>query len=264
MAGQPRLHCTNGHTPPPEKEASKFCTICGAPIVITCPNGHEVKPAPYCSVCGASWPSTDLPVGDVSSQASSPPSGPQKPRRAPPVLLIVGVVLLTMLVGGGAYFGISRLGNSGSSPEPRPPAQPAPTTQTPSAPTDDEVPQKYLGSWDSSIDNATGHHTRRLVIQQGEVGDTVLLLTADGPTKDGGTYHCGFTADLASVPTGNGPLHIGPSTVTVAEPASACTPGAASTVTLLSDGRLRRVNGEQLIYTKALFHDQANKQKSRT
>jgi hypothetical protein len=160
-------------------------------------------------------------------------------------------VLLAILVGVGAYLGISRLDNSDSSSEPRPSTQTAPSPQTPSAPAAGEVPQEYLGTWDSSIDNAMGHHTRRLVIQQGGVGDTVLLLTADGPTKDGGTYHCGFTAELVSAPTGDGPLGIGPSTVTVAEPVSACTPGGASTVTLLSDGRLRRVDGEQLTYTKA-------------
>ncbi|WP_319666099.1 hypothetical protein [Streptomyces scabiei] len=132
-------------------------------------------------------------------------------------------------------------------------AQPPTSTQTPSAPAAGEVPEEYLGTWDSSIDNATGHHTRRLVIQQGEVGDTVLLLTADGPTKASGTYHCVFTAELTSAPTADGPLHIGPSTVTVAEPPSACTPGTASTVNLLPDDRLRRVNvdGEKLTYTKA-------------
>ncbi|MFE0475935.1 fibronectin type III domain-containing protein [Streptomyces sp. NPDC058947] len=133
------------------------------------------------------------------------------------------------------------------------PAQPPTSSETPSAPAVGEVPQEYLGTWDSRIDNATGHHTRRLVIQQGEVGDAVVLLTADGPTKAGGKYHCVFTAELTSAPTADGPLHIGPSTVTAAEPPSACTPGTASTVTLVPDGRLRRVNadGEQLTYTKA-------------
>ncbi|MFF4030338.1 hypothetical protein ACFYZ2_11270 [Streptomyces sviceus] len=119
-------------------------------------------------------------------------------------------------------------------------------------PADGDVPQNYLGGWDSAIDNATGHHTRHLVIRQGDVGDSVLFLTADGPTKDGGTYHCAYTAELASVATGDGPLRMGPSTATVAEPASACVPhGAASTLTLLPDGRLRRVNSEDLTYTKS-------------
>ncbi|MET7988734.1 serine-threonine protein kinase [Streptomyces sp. NPDC005281] len=157
---------------------------------------------------------------------------------------------MAILVGAGVYFGMSRQDNSDSGPALNTPTQ---IVQTPSAQAAGKVPQEYLGTWDSAIDNATGHHTRHLVIQQGGVGDTVLSLTADGPTKSGGTYHCGFTAELTSAPTGDGgPLHIGQSAVTVAEPVSACTPGGASTITLLSDGRLRRTGGgEQLMYTKA-------------
>lgn len=246
MTGQPRLHCANGHIPPPEKEDSEFCTICGALVVITCPNGHEVKPAPYCSVCGASLPPAEspLPTGEGPFEPSLSTTGPQKPQRAQPALLIIGVAVLVMLVGVGVYVGIARLDNSASSP--------ALTSQTPSVPVGGEVPPDYLGTWDSNIDNATGHHTRQLVIQQGDVGDSVLLLTADGPTKDGGTYHCVFTAELASVPTRDGPLHIGTSTATVAEPSTACIAhGAASTVTLLPDGRLQRVDSEDLTYTKS-------------
>jgi hypothetical protein len=165
--------------------------------------------------------------------------------------LITGVILLVVLVGAGAYFGASRIGDSGSRPDTTSPAQSSPNSQTSSVPVDGEVPPKYLGTWDSRIDNATGHHTRRLVIKQGEVGDTVLYVIADGPSRDGGTYHCRFAAELASVPADDGPLRIGPSTVTVAEPASACNPGGASTVTLLSDRTLQRIDGEQLTYTKS-------------
>jgi hypothetical protein len=48
-------------------------------------------------------------------------------------------------------------------------------------------------------------------------------------------------------------LRVGPSTVTAGEPVSSCVPGAATELTLLPDGRLKRVstgNGESLIYTK--------------
>lgn len=41
--------------------------------------------------------------------------------------------------------------------------------------------------------------------------------------------------------------------MTLGEPISSCTPGKATTLTLLSDGTLRRENtetGEQLTYTK--------------
>jgi hypothetical protein len=76
----------------------------------------------------------------------------------------------------------------------------------------------------------------------------VLTLVAEGAE-----YHCEFTATLAARPSGNGPLKIGPSKVTTGEPRTSCTPGAPTEVTLLSDGRLQRVNtstGEKLTYAK--------------
>jgi hypothetical protein len=89
-----------------------------------------------------------------------------------------------------------------------------------------------------------------MVSRQGEVGDTVMSLVADGPTGNG-TYHCVFEARLT---TGSGDrLELGPSSVTVGQPRSACTPGSASEITLLPDGSLQRVNtgnGEQLTYTR--------------
>jgi hypothetical protein len=125
------------------------------------------------------------------------------------------------------------------------PASASPATPSPAA---GAVPAAYLGTWTAVIDNVIGRNTRRLVVRQGKVGDTVLSLTADG-----GTYHCVFAAKLAEQPTGDGPLKIGPSTVTSGEPASSCTPGAATELTLLPDGRLQRLstgNGESLTYTK--------------
>ncbi|MPY63933.1 hypothetical protein FNH08_44270 [Streptomyces spongiae] len=194
---------------------------------------------------------------------------PEPPRRdGRSTAALIAVALVVALAAGGSVYALMKNGSdqdgddtaspttsapttpgpntSGSSPSP---ATGDPTTQSPDGGT---IPAKYLGTWESSIDNATGHSTRRLVIQQGEIGDTVLSLTADGPAG-GGTYHCVFEAELASAPSGGGPLRIGPSTVTVGEPPT-CTPGAASEVTFLSDGRLRRVStdsGKSLTYTKA-------------
>uniref|UniRef100_UPI00099F0F6A hypothetical protein n=1 Tax=Streptomyces prasinopilosus TaxID=67344 RepID=UPI00099F0F6A len=118
-------------------------------------------------------------------------------------------------------------------------------------PADGAVPAGYLGSWSTTIDNASGLHSRRLTIRQGGTGDTVMSLVADGPTGNG-TYHCVFEGDLTGVGSG-GRLQLGPTTVSVGQPRSACTPGAASALTLLPDGTLRRVNtdsGEQLTYTR--------------
>jgi hypothetical protein len=165
------------------------------------------------------------------------------------------------LAAGGSVFAMMSSDGSGddkAGPTPTPtataPTTPGPTTDAPtptpttSAPADGTIPAGYLGTWTSTIDNAEGQHTRQLTIQDGEVGDTVLSLVADGPD-----YHCVFEADLTEAPAAEGPLRIGPSTVTVGEPASSCTPGSATEITLLSDGTLERVNtgnGEKLTYTK--------------
>ncbi len=134
---------------------------------------------------------------------------------------------------------------------PAPTASPSPTGEEKKG--DGPIPEDYLGTWSSSIDNASGHSTRELVIQQGEVGRAVLTLTAEGPADAGGTYRCVFRADLAAEPSPDEPIRIGPSTVTVGEPMSSCTPGKATTLTLLPDGTLRRENtetGEKLTYTR--------------
>jgi hypothetical protein len=153
-------------------------------------------------------------------------------------------------------------GEADASPSPTPTSSAAPTTPGPtgsgqatpspspsaSEEEDGAVPAAYLGTWGATIENADGTHTRRLTIQQGEPGDTVLSLTADGAD-----YHCVFEAELTAEPTGDGPLRIGPSTVTVGEPRSACSPGQATEITLLSEDTLQRVNtstGEKLTYTR--------------
>ncbi|WP_078066789.1 serine/threonine-protein kinase [Streptomyces jeddahensis] len=204
----------SGHEPPPRSRRSTIALIAAA-LVVAVGAGGSV----YAVMKGDGEP---LAGGDAKPSASS--SGPAEPGSQTP-------------------------GASGT------PSGSSGTPQTsPTASVGGEVPEKYLGTWTGGIDNDAGHNTRRLVIQQGEVGDTVLSLTADGPAEGGGTYHCVFQAKLASAPSGEGPLRIGPSTVTAGEPASSCTPGAATTLTILPDGRLRRVNtetGEQLTYTKA-------------
>ncbi|MFI9831167.1 hypothetical protein ACIHIX_26215 [Streptomyces sp. NPDC051913] len=115
-----------------------------------------------------------------------------------------------------------------------------------------DVPSAFLGSWSTTISNASGENTRSLVIKQGRIGDDVLILVADGPNGSG-TYHCVFTAPLAAVSSDGGRLKLGPSTVTSGVPMSSCAPGTTSTLTLGGDGTLRRLNsenGESLTYTR--------------
>lgn len=91
-----------------------------------------------------------------------------------------------------------------------------------------------------------------MTLQQGGTGDTVLSLVADGPTANG-SYHCVFQADLVEAPGAGGPLRIGPSTVTTGEPRSSCSAGAASEISLLTDGTLQRTNAgtdKKLTYTR--------------
>ena len=189
----------------------------------------------------------------------APPPEPQR-RNGRSTAALVVVALVVALGAGGSVYALmsSDGGDDKAGPTPTPttsaPTTPGPTTPEPSptpttsAPADGGIPAGYLGTWTTTIDNAAGSHARQLTIQEGEVGDTVLSLVADGPD-----YHCVFEAALTEEPAGNGPLRIGPSTVTVGEPASSCSPGAASEVTLLSNGTLERVNtsnGEKLTYTK--------------
>ncbi|MGC5005174.1 serine/threonine-protein kinase [Streptomyces sp. NBC_00353] len=210
----------------------------------------------------------------------TPPYGPLHPTVAPgaqpaptrrstgsTIALVAVAVLVAIGAGGSVYALMSDDGKkpaapptaspSASSDSPAPDDSPSSTGPSPgdeSKNGDGPIPEAYLGTWSGNIDNAAGHSTRELVIQQGKVGQAVLTLTAQGPIDSGGTYRCVFQADLASEPSPDEPVHIGPSTVTLGEPMSSCTPGKATTLTLLSDGTLRRENtetGEQLTYTKS-------------
>ncbi|MEV6835830.1 protein kinase [Streptomyces sp. NPDC051133] len=204
---------------------------------------------------------------------STPPYGPtavgvpREPERrnGRSTALLVVIALVVALGAGGSVYALMKNGGGddkgggtvGTAPSATsaPPGTATPTSPAPASSTgsDGAVPDAYLGTWQTTIDNANGTNTRELTIRQGEVGDTVLTLVADGPTEGGGTYHCVFAARLAERPGGNGPLRIGPSTVTTGEPASSCTPGDATEVTLLPDGSLKRAKtggGESLTYSK--------------
>ncbi|MBT2507563.1 protein kinase [Streptomyces sp. ISL-98] len=195
------------------------------------------------------------------------PSPEPPPRTTRSTVALIAVALVVALAAGGSVYAFMNSGgsdtdgrtdNRNGSPTPSSGGDESATPSADSSPTpeqgDGAVPTAYLGTWSGGLDSSEGYSTRRLTLQQGQVGDTVLSLTADGPMKGGGTYHCVFQAKLAAAPSGDAPLRIGPSKVVVGEPMTACTPGAASEVSLLPDGRLRRVNstsGEALTYSKS-------------
>jgi hypothetical protein len=155
--------------------------------------------------------------------------------------MALGAAALVVALSAGASIVTALL--NGDDDTPAAPPSPTPTSAPAGA-----VPSGFLGTWTASIDNSTGHNTRRLTIRQGEAGDRVLTLVADGPT-----YHCVFTATLTERPTGDTLLRIARSQVTTGEPPSSCTPGAASTLTLRKDGTLERATtggGGKLTYEK--------------
>ncbi|MFI9822299.1 serine/threonine-protein kinase [Streptomyces sp. NPDC052013] len=224
-------------------------------------------------------PAYGYPYNGHQAGGATPPYGPppfygppgpgQDPRRdgrSSTALLVLIALVVALMAGGTVYALMSGGDKDNQADDPTPPPSPAttapqstdattPTTDpkqpsTTAPPSDGAIPTAYLGTWSTTIDNASGVHTRELTIQQGRTGDTVLSLVADGPTGNG-TYHCVFEADLTSASGGR--LEIGPSTVTVGQPRSACTPGSASEITLLPNGSLRRVNtsnGDELTYER--------------
>ncbi|MFD3582805.1 serine/threonine-protein kinase [Streptomyces sp. NPDC058683] len=207
---------------------------------------------------------TPEPTQPIYTPPPPPPYDPTpdgESRRTPrSTALLVTVALVVMLAAGGSVYALVNNGGgddkAGGTATPTPSAtaqtsagEPAPSeSPSSSAPAAGTVPTAFLGTWTTAIDNSTGHNTRELTIRQGAVGDTVLTLVADGPG-----YHCEFDAKLAGKPGSGGPLEIGPSTVTTGKPRSSCSAGEATEVTLLSNGRLKRVqkDGEEsLTYSK--------------
>ncbi|WP_317444550.1 serine/threonine-protein kinase [Streptomyces collinus] len=261
-----------GRTPPPGMPAAPPAHL--APSPYGHPQQHpqqhpQPAPGPY------GYPQQPYPSYG-GGLGSTPPYGPppvgtyQEPERknGRSTALLVVIALVVALGAGGSVFALMQHGGDDTAggtvtaaPTGTPsalsetPPTPTPSTSAPSssAPADGAVPDAYLGTWETTIDNANGSNSRRLTIAQGKVGDTVLTLVADGPTDGGGSYHCVFEAELAEQPGSSGPLEIGPSTVTSGEPRSSCSPGEASEVTLQSDGRLKRAKkggGESLTYTR--------------
>ncbi|QEU92936.1 serine/threonine protein kinase [Streptomyces kanamyceticus] len=183
-----------------------------------------------------------------------PPEPPRRSTRST-VALIVVAVIVAIGAGGTVYAVMNDEGtdNKGST-DAKNSASSAPTTPGPTASStapserasatssaeEGTVPEKYLGTWRGGLKSDAGSSTRELALQQGEVGDTVLSVTADGPAKGGGTYHCVFQGKLESASDDR--LHIGPTEVTVGEPMTSCTPGQPSVVTILGNGKLRRAN----------------------
>ncbi|WP_436737632.1 serine/threonine-protein kinase [Streptomyces sp. BBFR102] len=192
--------------------------------------------------------------------ATTPLPAPSR-RRGPTVLLLLITLIVALGAGAGVYASLREDGGGDLASDPKQPSSAAPggdsgpAERTPSG--DDEaaggaVPAAFLGTWTTTIGTAD---ERRLTLQQGEVGDLVLSLTATGPVKgSASSYRCVFQAELSAEPGSGGPVRVGPSQVVVGRPMTSCGAGESTTLTLHGDGRLTRLNdatGESLTYTKA-------------
>lgn len=209
-----------------------------------------------------------IPPPPPYGQTQAPFPEPEPERRSTrSTVVLIAVALVVALGAGGSVYAFMGSGSSNddkdttvaASADPKQPEKDSPAPPASSAspsdsasPEDGDVPTRFVGSWKGGVNTPTGFSTRQLTIEQGKVGDTVLTLTADGPTEGGGSYHCVFQAPLSSAPASDAPLQIGSSTVTKGEPMSSCTPGAPTTLTILGNGDLQRVTttGEALTYTK--------------
>ncbi|MFD4113299.1 serine/threonine-protein kinase [Streptomyces niveus] len=212
------------------------------------------------------------PYGPTPPYTPAPAPQPEPARRSTRgTVALIAVALVVALGAGGSVYAFMGSGSekdhstddtsasSAAAADDNTPSEDAPSATEPPSPSASEddagagdVPKKYLGAWSGTIDGPAGRSTRELSVKQGEVGETVLVLTAKGPTDTGGTYECVFEAALGAAP-GSGPLRIGPSKVTTGRPMSSCTPGAATELTILPDGRLQRTTtagGESVTYTK--------------
>ncbi|MGW0281645.1 serine/threonine-protein kinase [Streptomyces sp. NPDC003236] len=258
-----------GQTPPPGAPPAYGTP---APYGYGYPQQAQQHPQPPSA--GYGYP--QQPYTPYGGPGSTPPYGPppftgqpepERPGGRSTALLVVIALVVALGAGGSVYalmkhgggdtaggtVGPAPTGTRSAPPVTSPAPTPSPSAPTSSAAADGAVPAAYLGTWETTIDNTGGTNTRRLTIGQGEVGDKILTLVADGPGEGGGTYHCVFEATLAERPGDGGPLEIGPSTVTSGEPMSSCSPGEATEITLLPDGRLKRAKaggGESLTYTK--------------
>ncbi|MFJ1800358.1 protein kinase [Streptomyces sp. NPDC088180] len=257
------------HAPQSPQQPQAARTSPGPPGVPAPPPAAPVPPGPHpyarhhAPYGGPAAPQQSAPhpaPGPTAQQpfppayfAPTPPPPARERRSTWATVALIAVAVAVAIGAGGSVYAYLKGGAPGTT------ASPGPSGSGGSGGGQQgggggAVPKEFLGTWTGSIPGEQGSASRTLTIRQGKVGDQVLTLTAEGPLASGATYHCEFTASLADRPAGNGPVRIGPSTVSSGQPASSCTPGKPTELTLLPDGDLRRSTagtGESLTYTKS-------------
>ncbi|GGY04816.1 serine/threonine-protein kinase [Streptomyces hiroshimensis] len=191
------------------------------------------------------------------------PYGPPAPRRSRTPVILAAVVAAGLIAGGGAVFLVkqqesakndahsssgpaqsagpgtsapSAPSTAGSTPAPAPATSPGPGDDTGTG--TGTGPQAFAGTWQSTFGSGTRTNNRTITISRGTA--VSVTIQGSGVLDDGTSYSCQWSATATGGGTGGAPLRIGPSSVTQANPTSACQPGSASDLVLLPDGRMRR------------------------
>ncbi|WP_327329450.1 serine/threonine protein kinase [Streptomyces sp. NBC_01208] len=221
-----------------------------APHPVPPPQHAYGYPRPQAPAYGYGYNPTP-PHGQAATFA---PPVPARRRGAGSTLLLVAVALLVAAgAGWGVYAFTQSVGSTASSTGGTSEGGTGKDdTEHDGKNADGTVPSGLLGTWSAQV-GGEGTSTRQLVVRQGEVGESVLTLTAEGPLDTGGSYRCVFQADLESASSSEESVRVGASRITEGEPLTSCSPGKPTILTLLPDGSLRREiasSGESLTYTK--------------
>ncbi|MCF3142822.1 serine/threonine-protein kinase [Streptomyces platensis] len=169
----------------------------------------------------------------VAAPATAPVAAPRR-RRGARAALVTAVALA--LAGAGAVTAYAVLNNGGDGVRTEDGDRGAAAQSS----VHGGLPADYLGTWETTV-GGSALNGRRLTLTQGTTGDTVLTMTATGPS-----FRCTFAATLTSA---GPPVRLGPSTV-VSGP-DGCSPGEPSTLEMVG-GKLRRVSddGKALTYSR--------------
>ncbi|MFJ2632154.1 protein kinase [Streptomyces sp. NPDC087422] len=195
---------------------------------------------------------TPPPPTYTQPQAAGPDAGgPRKTRRGP---LIAAIVALVVVAGGVTAYIAGQGGTKNTAdPDPgvstptgptSPPVSgPARTSPGQADPANAAVPSGMVGTWRTSFtSDDAGDNTRTLTVK------------ADGSVElsgDSASYACFWSMHVVSV---GPPVELSPSQVVTGTPASSCSPGDGTTLTLVDGTHLRRDNLDTskapLTYTK--------------
>ncbi|MFH8787162.1 serine/threonine-protein kinase [Streptomyces roseoverticillatus] len=238
---------TAGSTPPPAPHASQPLP---PPAPAPAPYGYPQQ-GPYGHAPGPHDSGSTYVTGYV-------PYGPPAPRRSRTPVILAAVVAAGLIAGGGTVFLLKQngakdhaSGSAGSSSQAASPgttgpssapatgSSPAPAT-SPSTGADGDTtgPQAFAGTWQSGFGGGARANNRAITIARGT--NAAVTIDGSGVLDDGTPYTCQWQTTASGGGTAGSPLHLGPSRVTHANPASACQPGSASDLVLLPDGRMRR------------------------